>query len=332
MLISRSTVVLLSVVLVSACTWRDRANDYRQAQLSKPLVLPPGIESTALHDSYRVPGIESHVVLPGEFSVPQPDPLIKDVEQGVVRIQKMGDDRWVLLDGSPGQIWPRLRGFLNLAGFPVARTDAVNGIIETGWVQPRGDELPRERFRFRIEQGVQRGTSEIYVLQSVVENDQGRWPRGSFSEQREQEMTMALAQYLADSEAASSVSMLAERNAETGGKIFLETGETPYIRLLLPFDRAWASLENALGKAGFTVDDRDRSQGRYWVTIDEDSDAALWFRRLMKDKDLDGDAFIVQMIKITDQEMQIRVAPQEGEESDADVIDRVLKQIKGFIS
>ncbi len=332
MLMSRVWLVVLTVMLVSGCTWRDRANDYRQAQLSKPLVLPPGIESTALHDSYRVPGIESHTVLPGKFAVPQPDPLIKDVEQGVVRIQKMGEDRWILLDGSPGQIWPRLRGFLNLGGFPVARTDAVNGIIETGWVQPRSEGLPRERFRFRIEQGVQRGTSEIYVLQSVVDNDQGRWPRGSFSERREQDMTMALAQYLADSEAASSVSMLAERNAETGGKIFLEQGEPPYIRLLLPFDRAWASLENALTKAGFVVDDRDRSQGRYWVTIDGESDKALWFRRLLKDKELDVDAFIVQMIEVTANEMQIRVVPQEGEQSDADVIDRVLKQIKGFIS
>lgn len=332
MLMSRVWVVILTVLLVSGCTWRDRANDYRQAQLSKPLVLPPGIESTALHDSYRVPGIESHTVLPGKFAVPQPDPLIKDVEQGVVRIQKMGEDRWILLDGSPGQIWPRLRGFLNLGGFPVARTDAVNGIIETGWVQPRSEGLPRERFRFRIEQGVQRGTSEIYVLQSVVDNDQGRWPRGSFSEQREQDMTMALAQYLADSEAASSVSMLAERNAETGGKIFLVPGEPPYIRLLLPFERAWASLENALSKAGFVIDDRDRSQGRYWVTIDEESDGAQWFRRLLKDKGLEGDAFIVQMIEVSSTEMQIRVVPQEGEQSDADVIDRVLKQIKGFIS
>lgn len=332
MLMSRVWVVILTVLLVSGCTWRDRANDYRQAQLSKPIVLPPGIESTALHDSYRVPGIESHTVLPGKFAVPQPDPLIKDVEQGVVRIQKMGEDRWILLDGSPGQIWPRLRGFLNLGGFPVARTDAVNGIIETGWVQPRSEGLPRERFRFRIEQGVQRGTSEIYVLQSVVDNDQGRWPRGSFSEQREQDMTMALAQYLADSEAASSVSMLAERNAETGGKIFLVQGEPPYIRLLLPFERAWASLENALSKAGFVVDDRDRSQGRYWVTIDEESDGAQWFRRLLKDKGLEGNAFIVQMIEVSSNEMQIRVVPQEGEQSDADVIDRVLKQIKGFIS
>ena len=324
-------ILLLTVVVASGCTWRDRANDYRQASLSKPLALPEGVNSTALHDSYRVPGIESHVVLPGEFAVPKPDPLIKDTEQGVVRIQKMGDDRWILLDGTPGQIWPRLRGFLNLGGFPVARTDAVNGLIETGWVQPRG-ELPRERYRFRIDQGVQRGTSEIHVLQSVVENDQGRWPRGSFSEQREQEMTMALAQYLADSEAASSVSMLAERNADAGGKIFLETGNDPHIRLLLPFERAWASLANALEKSGFIIDDLNRSEGRYWVSIDADSPDSLWFERLLKDQEEDGDRFVIEMKQFDSNIVEIRLAAQEDSESNPAILDRVLKQIKGFIS
>ncbi|WP_372758517.1 outer membrane protein assembly factor BamC [Litorivivens sp.] len=324
-------ILLLGVAVASGCTWRDRANDYRQASLSKPLVLPQGISGSALHDSYRVPGIESHVVLPGEFAVPKPDPLVKDSDQGVVRVQKMGDDRWILLDGTPGQIWPRLRGFLNLGGFPVARTDAVNGLIETGWVQPKGD-LPRERFRFRIDQGVQRGTSEIHVLQSVVENDQGQWSRGSFSEQREQAMTMALAQYLADSEAASSVSMLAERNVDAGGKIFLEGGSDPHIRLLLPYERAWASLANALEKSGFIIDDLNRSEGRYWVTIDTDADSSLWFRRLVKDEDVKGGSFIVDMRQVEGGEIQIRVTAKDKSESNAAILDRVLKQIKGFIS
>ena len=322
----------LSLMVATGCTWRDRANDYRQASLSKPLQLPPEIQSSALHDSYRVPGIESHIVLPGKFSVPQPDPLIKDAEQGVVRIQKMGDDRWVLLDGSPGQIWPRLRGFLNLGGFPIARTDAVNGIIETAWVQPKLEEQPRERYRFRIEQGVQRGTSEIYVLQSVVDTGDSRWPRGSFSEDREQKMTLALAQYLADSEAASSVSMLAERNVEAGGRIALVGGPTPYVKLLLPYDRAWASLANAIEKSGFVIDDRNRSEGQYWVTIAEKGSESQWFRRFAEDKESEATSFIVQIKALTDEEMRITVLPQEPRDKNREVLERVLKQIKGFIS
>lgn len=319
----------LSLVLATGCSWRDRANDYRQAQLSEPLKLPPEIESSALRDSYQVPGIESHTVLPGSFQVPQPDPLVKDAEQGAVRIQKMGNDRWILLDGSPGQLWSRLRGFLNLARIPVARTDAANGVMETGWVQPEGDGQTRERYRFRIEQGVQRGTSEIHVLQSELESG---WPQGASNTEREQEMTMALAQYLADTEAASSVSMLAERNVDASGKIFLEGGSEPYIRLLLPVDRAWASLANALEKAGFTIDDRDFSEGRYWITIKEEGAESLWFRRYIKERETSARRFEVQMKTVTDREVHIRVAPGEGVEAGNELLDRVLKQIKGFIS
>lgn len=322
----------LSLIVATGCTWRDRANDYRQAQLSKPLQLPPEIQSSALADSYRVPGIESHIVLPGKFSVPQPDPLVKDAEQGVVRIQKMGDARWVLLDGSPGQIWPRLRGFLNLGGFPVARTDAVNGIIETSWVQPKLENQPRERYRFRIEQGVQRGTSEIYVLQSAVDTNDSRWPRGSFSEEREQQMTMALAQYLADSEAASSVSMLAERNVDAGGRISLVGGAKPYVKLALPFERAWASLANSIEKSGFVIDDRNRSEGRYWITITEEGNESQWFRRFAKERDSEAKSFIVEIKAQTDTEMHITVLPQEGRDESREILERVLKQIKGYIS
>ncbi|MFT5603473.1 MAG: outer membrane protein assembly factor BamC [Paracoccaceae bacterium] len=322
----------LSLIVATGCTWRDRANDYRQAQLSKPLQLPPPIQSSALHDSYRVPGIESHIVLPGKFSVPQPDPLIKDSEEGVVRIQKMGEERWILLDGSPGQIWPRLRGFLNLGGFPVARTDAVNGIIETSWVQPKIEDQARERYRFRIEQGVQRGTSEIYVLQSMVDTVDGRWPSDSAGTGREQQMTMALAQYLADSEAASSVSMLAERNVEAGGRIFLVGGTKHYVKLLLPFDRAWASLANAIEKSGFVIDDRNRTEGRYWISVTKEGSESQWFRRFVKDMDTDSESFIVEMKAQTDAEMHITVLPQEARDDSKEVLERVLKQIKGFIS
>ncbi len=322
----------LSLIVASGCTWRDRANDYRQSQLSKPLQLPPEIQSNSLHDSYRVPGIESHIVLPGKFSVPQPDPLIKDAEQGVVRIQKMGNERWVLLGGSPGQIWPRLRGFLNLGGFPVARTDAVNGIIETGWVQPKIESQPRERYRFRIEQGVQRGTSEIYVLQSSVDSNDSSWPRGSVSEEREQQMTMALAQYLADSEAASSVSMLAERNVEAGGRISLVGGAKPYVKLQLPFDRAWASLANAIEKSGFVIDDRNRTEGRYWITIAEEGSESQWFRRYVKDRESEAKSFIIEMKAASDTEMHITISPLEARDDSKEVLERALKQIKGFIS
>lgn len=322
--------------ILSACAsdgaFRDRAGDYRRAKLTEPLSLPEGVSGASLGDSFRVPGIESHIVLPGNFEVPKPDPLLKDIEQGVVRVQRLGEQSWILVTGTPGQIWPRLRGFLSVAGFNVAHTDAVNGIIETVWLQPRGNELPRERYRFRIEQGVQRGSSEIFVLQNAVESDKG-WPARSFNQEREKEMQMALAQYLADSEAASSVSMLAQQNVDAQGKVFYRQDDSDqYLLLKLGFERGWASLGLALQKAGFEIKDLNHSEGRYWVSPAAE-DKGGWMRRLFADRDAQQSArYIVSLLNSADGELQIRIVAEEGSELTDSQAEKMLKRIKGYLT
>lgn len=336
----RLIALLLSgvVLLLSGCgsTFRDRSEDYRRTQVLEPLKLPPSVESRSLGNNYPVPRMESHVVLPGAFETPRPEPLVQDVEQGVVRIQKLGDQHWILLNGTPGQIWPRVRGFLSVSDLPVAHTDAVNGLIDTAWLQPRGEGLPPERYRFRIDQGVQRGTSEIHVLQADRSTGE-HWPQTSSSSDREQEMTRALAQYLADSEAASSVSMLAQQNVDARGKVLLaqepERGEH-YIRLQLPFDRGWAALGLALEKAGFKIDDLNRGEGRYWVSLDDKAEKESWWRRVFGDDDVEQAGYHVD-IRLMEGDsgiLKITLSPREGTELDAETREKLLNRIKGYIS
>ncbi len=332
----------LAATLLCACSadgaFRDRSHDYRRAQLSEVLVVPEGMGSESLGDSFVVPGIDSHGKLPGRFEVPRPDPLHKDVEEGVVRIQKLNDDTWILLNGSPGQIWPRVRGFLSVSSLPVAHTDAVSGLIDTAWLQPRGEELPKERYRFRIDQGVQRGTSEIHVLQADARAEQS-WPPASSNGEREEQMTRALAQYLADSEAASSVSMLAQQNVDSQGKVFVEReGERGdyYLRLLLPFDRGWASLGLALEKAGFVIEDRNRSEGRFWVALaPKEDEQPGWLSRVFgRDQAPEQARYQVRMQPLGEQDRTLRIdlSADEGTELSAEQAESLLKRIKGYLS
>ena len=80
-------------------------------------------------------------------------------------------------------------------------------------------------------------------------------------------MIKALAQFIADNGSTGAVSMLAQRGIESRGKVFLDkpAGEAPHLRLELPFDRAWSALTLALQKAGFTVDDLNRTEREMWV-------------------------------------------------------------------
>ena len=184
----------------------------------------------------------------------------------VVRIQKLGEQSWALVELAPGQVWPQVRSFLAAAGMQVARADARAGTIDTGWLKLEGKPM-ESRFRFRMEQGVQRATSELHVLQMNRAGDVDNWPRTSDDPAQAQEMLRAVAQYLADTADSTPVSMVAQQGISSGGKISLQESAQgyTYINLGLPFDRAWASLARGLEKSTFEIVDRDRSAGVYYT-------------------------------------------------------------------
>ena len=137
--------------------------------------MPEGKDSEALREIYVIPAVDNELVLAGEFEVPRPAPLVAGAGDEVVRIQKLGDQSWALIGVPPGQVWPQVRSFLTAAGIQVARVDARAGIMDTNWLTLEGQPMA-SRFRFRMEQGVQRGTSELHVLQMNQAGDVNSWP------------------------------------------------------------------------------------------------------------------------------------------------------------
>lgn len=273
-----STLVLTgAAVALTGCGWlagddglfRDRQHDYRAATTGSPLEVPPGLSSEAITQEMTIPGSESGMSLSGKFEVPQPEPLSGNPADEGVRIQSLGDERWILVEAMPGEVWPRIRQFLAVSQLGVGRLDAQAGIIDTAWLQPLAEDVGRERYRFRIEQGIQRNSSEIYILQAGAAAGES-WPAASTQPEREAEMVRALAQFIADHGSSGAVSMIAQRALDARGRVFLERREqqVPTLRLQLPFDRSWASLEAALPRAGFVIDDRNLSDRRLWVRYD----------------------------------------------------------------
>ncbi len=342
-------VVAAIVTNVSACGWlfgdsgtfRDRGDDYRKARVEAPLKFPQGIDSESIDDSYAIPPISDRTTLDEEFEVPPPEPLADDLDRDSVRINKLGSTRWILIDGAPGQVWPRLRGFLNLNQLALERVDAANGIIETAWLQPEGEDLLRERYQLRIEQGVQRATSEVYILQADIRAGQERWPEKSTSDDREQIMTQELAQYLADS-SATAVSMLAQQAIDSSGRVTLEEDENAktFIRLNLRFNRAWASTGRALEKAGFLVDDLNRKEQIYYVRFieEEDRDDDGFFSSLFGGNDSKevsddkGTAYYIKLHKQDTETVTLTIERDNGETMKKSETEKRLKLIKRHIA
>lgn len=338
---------LLLCLSLAGCGWfggqdgifRDRGEDYRKARLEPALSLPPGLSGNAIDDAYPIPALENaHLVtLGGRFEVPRPDPLEGDPSAQGVKIQRLGNHQWILVESSPGQVWPQLRAFLNQVQLPVARIDPGLGIIETGWFEPAEDSLRRERYRFRIEQGVQRGSSELFVLHDQIGGDD--WPEVSDNIERENAMVQELSQFMANNAAEGVVSMVAERALDSRGKVFVRRDEDlqAYLDLQLPFLRAWGALSLALEKAGLEVDDLNRSERRYWVHALPEADTTRcgWFRRLFGCGRVDSEAirhYILEMRPAGDSAVTLHVSDGEGHPLPKQEADQLLSRIKGFIS
>lgn len=299
--------------------FRDKSEDYKLSPEKPRLKLPQGTPGEALQDSYVIPSINESVVQPGEFEVPRPIPLVAGASDEIVRIQKLGDKRWALVSMAPGQLWPQVRGFVTAAGVQIARVDARAGLIETGWVGLDNVDMDA-RFQFRIEQGVQRGNSELHVLQMNQAGDVNSWPAQSDNLEIEADMLQGVAQYIANSSDSAPVSMIAEQAISASGKISLqESGDGhTFIRVGLSFGRAWASLARALGLSTFEITDRDRSKGHYYVTFigPEAEEEDGWFDWLFDEEGHPsaGQSFLVKTVAENDSSVAISIELQTSDE------------------
>ena len=246
--------------------FRDSSQDYKKAVETPSVILPAGTESVPLRDIYVIPEIDDKFLSQGDFEVPKPVPLSAGNGTEVVRLQKLGDDSWALISLAPGQVWPQVRNFMAASGMQIVHADARTGVMESNWLTVEGQPLA-SRFQFRMEQGVQRETSELHVLQMQQTGTVTAWPAKSDDPDQASEMLRAIAQFLADSADSAPVSMIAEQGIAASGKISMQEAPNGYtfLRLELPFNRAWASLGRALEKSSFEITDRDRSNGTYYI-------------------------------------------------------------------
>lgn len=321
----RMAVIGALALAVSGCgyiygdkgVFRDRSEDYKKAPQTPPITVPAGMDSVPLTEIYVIPPVQDNFLPQGEFQVPRPVPLSGNTGPEVVRIQKLGDASWALIGVAPGQVWPQVRNFMAASGMQVAHADAQAGLLETNWLTVEG-QPGSSRFQFRIEQGVQRGTSELYVLQMRQGAADAPWPAKSDDPAQASQMLQAVSQFLADSAESSPVSMIAEQGISAGGKITLVDSQEgySYLKLELPYDRAWASLGRALEKSAFEITDLDRSGGVYYVRFIglAKADEQSWWASLWDSDEMQpmvGQAFVVTMQSLSEQSVSIRLRPQD---------------------
>lgn len=301
--------LLVATGLLGGCSFNEyiaekTAIDYKSAGKRAPLEIPPDLVTPARDERFAVPaGAEqtfsdyqrgktaSPSVASGSSAVL---PTLKGA-----RMERQGQQRWLVVSLPPERVWPEVREFWQENGFLIQTESPATGIIETDWAENRAllpqdvirrtigklvDSLystgERDKFRTRLER-VEGGT-EIYITnRRMVEvysdtlKESTMWqPQAGDPEIEVEFLRRLLVKLGATAEDAKNVAVATATAAAT--KVTLVTGAdgASSVEIAQSFDRSWRLVGVALDRAGFTVEDRDRSKGIYFVRyIDPESDS-----------------------------------------------------------
>jgi outer membrane protein assembly factor BamC len=283
--------------------------EYKSAGKLPPLEIPPDLTAPTRDDRYAVPdvagskGTATYSAYAGErgatrgSTAPEILPKIDKM-----RIERAGTQRWLVVQGKPEQLWPAVKEFWQEMGMLVNVELPEAGIMETDWAENRA-KLPqdfirrtvgkvfdslystseRDKYRTRLEKGIEPGTTEIYVshrgMMEVYANEgksETRWQPRPPDAEMEAEMLRRLMVRLGAEEAHANTLVAGNGGTkEERAKLKPAAGGAGTLELLEAFDRSWRRVGLALDRVGFTVEDRDRSQGLYFVRyVDPEMDAA----------------------------------------------------------
>ncbi len=317
------SVCLLACVALAACETisEKRRVDYKNAHTLPPLEVPPDL--SAIPDTNSAVGTPPSRATYSEFVTekkPGPasaQPVTVLPQASDMRIERDGQTRWLVVQAAPESLWPRVREFVSSAGLIIDRENPAAGVIETDWAENRakvGTDTQkflakwlgtlystgtRDKFRIRLEHGAQPGTTEVYISHRGMEeifvpNSAGspdgkvRWQPRAPEPDAEVEMLRSLMVYLGTPEEQAKT-IVAQAPAPPSERARLtRRGDDVFLSLEDSLDRAWRRVGLSLDRSGFTVEDRDRSQGVYYVRyIDPDkaSDKPGFFARMFGAED-----------------------------------------------
>lgn len=385
------TVVVMAIagaaVLTSACsgTLDDTLDEYlpkKEAQYKSsttlpPLEVPPDLSSAAISDSLPVPGptgagtaTYSEYASGGQTQTVSVENMLLP-ESDSARIERSGDKRWLVVDATPAQVWPRLREFWLEQGFLINMEDPSIGIIETDWSEQRQNfksggflsnlarkissglygAATRDKFRTRLERGTEPGTTEIYVSHRGAEevstasktkpdswddSDSKVWqPRPADPELEAEMLNRMLVAFGVEEQRARTMMAETPEMRERATMVRQQDGAKA-LALQDSFSRAWRRTGLALDRVGFTVEDRDRSRGLFFVRyVDPETDVGgeeqkgflsklkFWGSDEKTERD---DAYLISLIGGRDGEKitQVVVLNKRGEPENSDTADRIL--------
>ena len=291
----------LTCFLSGCSTLEESKIDYKSASQAPTLEVPPDLTQLKRDSRYQVSGSNSALVSATSAAASTrtaPDAGTAANQSGEARIIRTGTQRFLVINRSADSVWEPLREFWKDNGFVLNLDQPELGIMETDWAENRA-KLPqdflrktlgklfdsiystgeRDRFRTRVERTTN-GLEITITHRGMVENytssmkDATIWSPRATDPELEIEFLRRLMMRLggqglspnsASNAPASSVKAASSVAVMPADVKVTKQNNLPAIEINDGFDRAWRRVGVAIDRTGFTVEDRDRAQGVFFV-------------------------------------------------------------------
>jgi outer membrane protein assembly factor BamC len=296
------TLLLASLLASSGCGIYDKMApgakkaDYKKSKPTDALEVPPDMSSNTINDAPDAIDIAGTTFVE-EMGENKPTGGGRAVlpSQENMRVERDGDQQWLVVYGAPELVWPQVKEFWLQEGFLIRKEDPRVGILETGWLENRADipqgpirnvigkvmdgaytAATRDQFRTRLERGTDDGFTEIYVTHRGVEevvsggaiDPNTSWQARPTDPELEAEMLKRMMVFLGVEE-QKAAAMVAKQTQQTVRAQLVSDSNGDMLIIDEDFSRAWRRTGVALDRVGFAVDDRIRSDGIYYVQYND---------------------------------------------------------------
>ncbi|TCJ13463.1 outer membrane protein assembly factor BamC [Parasulfuritortus cantonensis] len=365
---SIATLTVLALALSGCSLMESKKIDYKSAGTLPPLEAPPDLVVPSADNRYSLPNTTSsgsatysdYNQARGAQAAAAGSTILPQVDK--VHMERAGSERWLVVDVPPKEVWPVVKDFWQGLGFIVNVEMPEAGVMETDWAENRA-KIPqdalrnmlgkvldsvystaeRDKFRTRLEASADGKGTEIYIshkgMYEVYEGtqtggDEGKgrtvWQPRPADPELEAEMLRRLMVRFGVEESRAQ-SMLAAKTAAQATVAKAADG-APGLALPEPFDRAWRRVGLALDRIGFTVEDRDRNAGVYFVRYtDLDAQTAKekegFFSKLAfwrDDKKASGEKYRVT-VSGKDDNSQVAIYRENGQPATDETGNRIVR-------
>ena len=284
-------------------------DEFLKEKVEQDIQLPSDLALISKENHYPVDEISETLE---NQDVPKPRQIFSTSGDSSVQLRRLGELMWVYVETLPSTSWPISKSYWDTSSYKVINADPATGEIAINF-----DESTK--LKMKIEHGIKEASTEIFLVQVDKTSNEIL----SNPELIQTELSN-LVNYFADSVGQFSGTSLAAQNLNEmkKAKIFVDNGQT-VIELDLNFDRAWSSVTKAIDSANIIANDKDRSNGIFYVSYESEEEEGFFSflnfgRSKSRNATVFGDAQFEVRISEKNNKTYVRAYSKDGKIEEAE--------------